>query len=213
MQPFGLTLRLFGNQCLDGPGRSDDILDGLVRARNVGNFDKVVGVFAVPDDGLDAVALHGQRSAGGMGIGFKLFLAALGVGLLDLDDDHRHGGAVGVIDHDIGPLGRIAAKRDREFDRDALGLIAVLMHQAVEPQLAHHLFGLGLHILVARNALEIGLAVFLAEVGFDGADFGSAEDAQRVAALDADKEVAEIHAAFFRCGWEKGKLRVQRIII
>ena len=89
----------------------------------------------MPDLGQNAIAPHGKRCAGRVGVGPELLLAVLIFRLLHLDDDVGDGRAVSVEDHDVGPLGTVAPEGDRVFDGDARPGITQLVNQAGQPKL------------------------------------------------------------------------------
>jgi len=78
--PFARPLLL--NKSVNRPRLPRDIVDALSRRRHVGDFDKIVGVFSMPDDRLDAIAPKRERRSRGMGVESKLFLAVLRLPLL-----------------------------------------------------------------------------------------------------------------------------------
>ena len=151
LHPFFLKV----DQGLDGPRLIHDLFDGLICTGQFVDRHEVIGVLAVPDLGQNAVAPHGERCAGRMGVGPELLLAVLIFRLLHLDDDVGDGRAVSVEDHDVGPLGTVAPEGDRVFGGDARPGVAQLVDQAGQPKLAGAFLGLELHFLVADEASHV----------------------------------------------------------
>jgi hypothetical protein len=113
-----------------------DVVDALSRSRQVGDFVKVVWVFSMPDDRLDAVAPKGERRSRGMGVGSTLFLAVLCFPLFDFEDEVGNRRTIGVENDDIGPLRTVPAECNRIFDRKAAQGITILPRQAHNPKVA-----------------------------------------------------------------------------
>ena len=53
---FGHALVFDVDQDIDGPRLAGDVVDGLRDLGQVGDFDEIVGVLAVPDNGQSAIA-------------------------------------------------------------------------------------------------------------------------------------------------------------
>lgn len=177
------------------PGLAGDVVDGLGGVGQVGDFDEVIGVLAVPDDGLHAVAPHGQRRALGVGVGTELLLAILLFALFDLDDDVGGVGMVGIHHHDVGALGTVTAEGDGVFHRQAGDRIFVFAGEPVQPELAYHFLALGLHIFVADQAEDITLAVALCEVPFHSGDGSETKEIDERIVLEVIKDLGDVFTA------------------
>lgn len=105
-----------------------------------------------------------------MGVAFELFLAALGGGLLHLNDDIGDRGAVGIEDDDVGTLRGIPPERDRILNLETGGWVFVFGEEKVKPKLAGDLLRLGHDFLAAHLTFQIRLPVLFGEELLNGPD-------------------------------------------
>jgi len=152
---------------IDRPRLPSDVLDGLRGRRQVGDFDDVIGIFAVPDDGRRAIAPKRERRAGSVSIAFELVLAGLGVRRLHFDHAIGDRRSVGVPNDDVGAFRRVAPEGDRNFDGEARNRIFVVAMEMLQPQLADDFFMLGSEPFVADEAADLNLAISFLQALFD----------------------------------------------
>lgn len=180
------------DQDVDCPRLASNVVDGLRDLGQVGDFDEIVGVFAVPDDGERTIAPQGKWRAFGVGVGAQLFFAILELGSFDFDDDVGRVGVVGIHDHDVGTLGGVATEGDRVFDLDSAEWIAVAFSKFEQPELADDFLRLGEPVFAGGNAFQRRFAVFFEEAGFQSVEMGASELSEAVADVGVFENGAEV---------------------
>lgn len=137
----------------------------------------------MPNNGLIAVGPECERGAGGVRVGFQLFLAILLLDGFVFDNEVKGAGPVPVFDDDVRTLGAVAAKGDGEFDFQTFDGVTVVIDETVNPELAYDFFGLNEDVLAADLTSDVGFAILLDETRFYSLDGGLSENVERMAAV------------------------------
>ena len=147
---------------VERPRLFEQVGEGLIRVREVGQVVEEVGVLPVPNNDGTAVGPYSNRSTRRVAVRLQLFEPVLALWLLALNDDVGRRRRTLLEDDDVGGLVvDRRAKLNRLLQGDAVLGIAVLAHQLVQVELPDDLFGLGWAGFVAHGAGEVGFAALV----------------------------------------------------
>ena len=166
-------------QVFQRPALIQQLGERLTDTRDVGKILEVVRVAAVQDDSFAAVGPYADGRSLGVAVALQLLKTVGTFRFLAFDDDVRGVRCVFVPDHDVGRLlvdG--GAELNGFFNGDALGRVAVVIHQHFDVELSDDFFGLGGPVLPSGIALQVRLPLF--GENLEGLNNLGLEDRQRM---------------------------------